>query len=542
MIRNKARLVAQGYTQEEEIDYNEVFAPVVRIKAIRLFLSYASFKDFVVYQMDVKSAFPYENIKEEVYVCQPPGFEDPDFPNRVYKKKDGIFISQDKCVVEILKKFRFTEVKTASTPMETQKPLFKDESPKTTAWNEFSSTMASAIICLATNQKFNFSMYIFESMVRNLDNLSGKFLIYPRAATTASRFEAEQDSGNITKTRSKATPNESSSLETTSGGGPRCQETIGDIIAQTRVLDLEKTKTTQANEIASLKRRVKKLEKKRSSRTHKLKRLYKVGLNARVESSRDEESLGKDASKQGRINAIDAGEDITLVNIQDDTDKEMYNVGTMTALKSVKGDVIKEPNVLVNVASALTKAEVQDKGKGKNDEFDKEERLTTEKDEANVALTKEWDNIKAKIEADHELAQRLQAEEQEEFLSFKRVNTFVDLRTNLVEGSSKRTGEELEQESTKKQKVDEDKDTAELQSLMEVIPDEEDVAIDVVPLATKLPTIVDWKIHKEGKNRYFQIIRADGSLKMYLVFSQLLKSVDREDLLELYKLVKAKYG
>ncbi|GJY26710.1 hypothetical protein Tco_0401436 [Tanacetum coccineum] len=93
-----------------------------------------------------------------------------------------------------------------------------------------------------------------------------------------------------------------------------------------------------------------------------------------------------------------------------------------------------------------------------------------------------------------------------------------------------------------KRKVDEDKDTTELQSLMEVIPDEEEVVIDEVPLATKPPTIVDWKIHKEGKNSYFQIIRADESLKMYLVFSQLLKSVDREDLVELYKLVKAKYG
>ncbi|GJW75810.1 putative ribonuclease H-like domain-containing protein [Tanacetum coccineum] len=187
VIRNKARLVAQGYTQEEGIDYDEVFAPVARIEAIRLFLAYASFKDFVVYQMDVKSAFLYGKIEEEVYVCQPPGFEDPDFPDRVYKvekalyglhqaprawyetlstylldngfqrgkinktlfikrhkdefygrtyillgitmsqKKDGIFISQDKYVDEILKKFGFTEVKTASTPMETQKPLLKDE-------------------------------------------------------------------------------------------------------------------------------------------------------------------------------------------------------------------------------------------------------------------------------------------------------------------------------------------------------------------------------------------------------------------------------
>ncbi|GJW95037.1 retrovirus-related pol polyprotein from transposon TNT 1-94 [Tanacetum coccineum] len=75
VIRNKARLVAQGYTQEEGIDYDEVFAPVARIEAIRLFLAYASFKDFIVYQMDVKSAFLYGKIEEEVYVCQPLGFE-----------------------------------------------------------------------------------------------------------------------------------------------------------------------------------------------------------------------------------------------------------------------------------------------------------------------------------------------------------------------------------------------------------------------------------------------------------------------------------
>ncbi|GJV53910.1 hypothetical protein Tco_1449651 [Tanacetum coccineum] len=77
---------------------------------------------------------------------------------------------------------------------------------------------------------------------------------------------------------------------------------------------------------------------------------------------------------------------------------------------------------------------------------------------------------------------------------------------------------------------------------MEVIPDEEKVAIDAVLLATKPPTIVDWKIHKEGKKSYYQIIRADGSSKMYLVFSHMLKSFDREDLEILYKLVKAKYG
>nr|GEZ94528.1 xylulose kinase-1 [Tanacetum cinerariifolium] len=201
--------------------------------------------------------------------------------------------------------------------------------PKTTAWNEFNSTMASAIICLASNQKSNFSKLIFDSMIRNLDDVSDEAIhkelddSLVRAATTASSLEAEQDSSNITKTQSKATPNESSSYRTNSGGGPGCQETIGDTIAQTRVLDLEKTKTTQQNETDSLKRRVKKLEKRNRSRTHKLKKLYKVGLTARVESSGDEESLGEDAPKQERrIDAIDLAERLQAQEQEELSDAE----------------------------------------------------------------------------------------------------------------------------------------------------------------------------------------------------------------------------
>nr|GFA37734.1 copia protein [Tanacetum cinerariifolium] len=91
VIRNKAKLVAQGNTQEEGIDYEEVFAPVARIEAIRLFLAYASFMGFPVYQMDVKSAFLYGTIEEEVYVCQPPGFEDPKYPDKVYKVVKALY-------------------------------------------------------------------------------------------------------------------------------------------------------------------------------------------------------------------------------------------------------------------------------------------------------------------------------------------------------------------------------------------------------------------------------------------------------------------
>ncbi|GJU92076.1 putative ribonuclease H-like domain-containing protein [Tanacetum coccineum] len=91
VVRNKARLVALGYTQEDGIDYDEVFAPVARIEAIRLFLAYALFKDFVVYQMNVKSAFLYGKIEEEVYVCQPLWFEDPEFPDRVYMVENALY-------------------------------------------------------------------------------------------------------------------------------------------------------------------------------------------------------------------------------------------------------------------------------------------------------------------------------------------------------------------------------------------------------------------------------------------------------------------
>ncbi|KAI3770975.1 hypothetical protein L6452_02123 [Arctium lappa] len=91
VIRNKARLVAQGYTQEEGINYEEVFALVARVEAIRLFLAYASYMKFKVYVMDVKSAFLYGTIDEEVYVCQPPGFENPSYPNRVYKLKKALY-------------------------------------------------------------------------------------------------------------------------------------------------------------------------------------------------------------------------------------------------------------------------------------------------------------------------------------------------------------------------------------------------------------------------------------------------------------------
>nr|GFB62106.1 putative ribonuclease H-like domain-containing protein [Tanacetum cinerariifolium] len=90
-VRNKARLVAQGHRQEEGIDYDEVFAPVARIEAIRLFLAFLSYMGFMVYQMDIKSAFLYGEIEKEVYVTQPKIFEDPYTPKHVYMVVKGLY-------------------------------------------------------------------------------------------------------------------------------------------------------------------------------------------------------------------------------------------------------------------------------------------------------------------------------------------------------------------------------------------------------------------------------------------------------------------
>ena len=87
VVRNKARLVAQGYTQVEGIDFDETFTPVVRLEAISIPLAYANHHNILLYQMDVKSAFLNGQIEEEVYVAQPPGFEDPKHPDMVYKLK-----------------------------------------------------------------------------------------------------------------------------------------------------------------------------------------------------------------------------------------------------------------------------------------------------------------------------------------------------------------------------------------------------------------------------------------------------------------------
>ncbi|GJV05925.1 putative ribonuclease H-like domain-containing protein [Tanacetum coccineum] len=562
--------------------------------------------------MDVKSVFLYRKIEEEVYVCQPLGFEDLDFLDKVYKVEKALYgLNQaPRAWYETLSTYLLDN---GFQKGKIDKTLFIKRH-KGDIWLVqvyvddiiFGSTKKK--LCFAfeklTHEKFYMSsigeltfflelqvkqkkdgIFINEAVHKEL----GDSLV--RAATTASSLEVEQDSGNINKTQSKATPNESSFLGTNSGGNTLRSDKdtlkLDELMAlcitlQTRILDLEKTKTTQDNEIASLKRRVKKLEKKIRSRTHRLKRLYKVGLTARVESSDNKESLGEDASKQGRIDAIDADEEITLVNVNDvnvsadeemfvveqdvveylveviNTAKQIINVAQVSAETTVSAATTTTTKTVDDITLAQVLEEMKNtkpKKKGvlykswpikKKDqimfdeetalklqaEFDEEERLSREKtekeEETNIALIEIWDDIQATIDVDHQLAERMQAQEQEEL-------------TELVEGKEKKAGTELIQENIKKQKMEDDKETTDLKQCLEIIPDEEEVTINAIPLAVKSPSIVDSKIHKEGRKSYYQIMRADGKSQIYMIFSQILKIFDRENLEDLYKLVKHKY-
>ncbi|GJZ20095.1 putative ribonuclease H-like domain-containing protein [Tanacetum coccineum] len=197
MVRNKARLVAQGHRQEEGIDYDEVFAPVARIEAIRIFLAFASYMGFIVYQMDVKSAFlrgtidktlfikkdKHDIILVQVYVddiifgstkkswcdefeaLMKSRFQMSSMGEltfflglQVKQKEDGIFISQDKYVAEILKKFDFVSVKTASTPIETQKPLVKDEEASDVDVHLYRSMIGSLMYLTASRPDIMFAV------------------------------------------------------------------------------------------------------------------------------------------------------------------------------------------------------------------------------------------------------------------------------------------------------------------------------------------------------------------------------------------------
>nr|GEV03309.1 hypothetical protein [Tanacetum cinerariifolium] len=414
------------HTQEEGIDYEEVFALIERIEAIRLFLAYASFMGFMVYQMDVKSAFMYETIEEEVYVCQPLRFEDPDYPDKVYKvvkalcglhqaprawyetlanyllendfqrgkidqtlfikrqkafeklmkdkfwmslmgevtfflglqvkqKQNGIFISQDKYVAEILREFGLTDGKSASTPIDIEKPLLKDPDAEDMDVHTYISMIGSLMYLTSSRPDIMFAVYAcahfqypkdspFNLVAysdsdytgASLDRMSitvgfkflGCILISwqckKQTVVSTSSTEAEYVAATYCCVQVLWIQNQL--LDNGVGKGFSGVETPlfeGMIVAQQAndVADegaadvyIDADNIAQTLEITKLKQRVKKLERRNKLKVSKLRRLKKVGTAQRVDTSKD--TVVNDVSKQGEIIAnMDADEDVTLKDV-----------------------------------------------------------------------------------------------------------------------------------------------------------------------------------------------------------------------------------
>nr|GEU47988.1 ribonuclease H-like domain-containing protein [Tanacetum cinerariifolium] len=424
VIRSKARLVAQGHTQEEGIDYEEVFALVARIKAIRMFLANASFIGFPVYQMDVKSTFLYGTIEKEVYICQPPGFEDHKNPEKVYKvvkalyglhqaprawcklrqkiynlrmsipwmqidflaiilgfeltmqvalsgirvfnshmlyllrvemvinspwmlsknwlvQKQTAFDAAEQIIdfpsgsyihyaltvnphiyISCIKQFWNTASIKCSGDVTSQWKflihiVLQSLSAKRTSWNEFSTAMASAVICLSKGQKFNFSKEELVDTQVQVDvaieehvakDVSHDAITSPLSHDIPSPSQAQ--------TTPPQQPHLSPQVPSQGADFPAHFQQVLDKCAALicRVKHLEHDNVAQKLEIVKLKARVKKLEKSNTVKSLKFRRLRTVGASRRVESSDDME----DVFNQGRM--INEDEGIELVKDADSAD------------------------------------------------------------------------------------------------------------------------------------------------------------------------------------------------------------------------------
>nr|GEV09572.1 retrovirus-related Pol polyprotein from transposon TNT 1-94 [Tanacetum cinerariifolium] len=598
--------------QEEGIDYDEVFALVASIEAIRIFLAFASYMGFIVYQMDVKRAFLYDTIDAEVYVTQPLGFVDPKFPNKVKQKEDGIFISQDKYVAEILKKFDFISVKTASTLIKTQKPLVKDEEAadvdvhlyrsmiavkrifmylkgqpklglwypkvssfdleaysdsdyagvnldrksitgaasvkgrllkvttaklrllmpnigvntprcdedslelkelmvffvqfvlrkmelglllclcaKTTSWNEFSSTMASAIICLSTNQKFNFSRDgtgfsrvitpLFESMLVQDAKDVGEAQDYVSIPTKPSTSKPHK-THNLKKQQPQA-PNVPSPAPS-----PKYQlpsPLIDPIPTAKDSLTLQ--------ELQKLEDRVDQLEE-----------------DNRALKGKSFKTTEVDIAAPAKAYNLDLQHAKKVLSMQDINKEEHAKVEEV--LKVVKAAKLMTKVVTTaqptTIATQLPKLSALRKKKGVIIQDPKETATSNDVIE----------QVKRREKQDN------------------RVMRYQSLKRKHVTEAQAKKNMMIYLKNTAGIKMDFFKE--ELKTHLHIVANEDDdVYTKAIHVASKV-IVVDYLIHYVNNKHYYKIIRADGTHKLFLSVITLLKNFDRDDLETLWKIVK----
>nr|GEU54135.1 ribonuclease H-like domain, reverse transcriptase, RNA-dependent DNA polymerase [Tanacetum cinerariifolium] len=378
-------------------------------------------------------------------------------------------------------------------------------SAKTTTLNEFSSTMASAIICLADNQKFNFSKYIF-------DDMKQKSRRKQRKEEEVSNDESEDEDHVPTCSSDPLPSGEDSSILN--------KLMVFCTSLHEHVLDLQEANDAQAKEIAALKKKVTKLNKWRKSRSGGLRRLKKIGSGRRVKSPMEKDGLGaqEDASKHGKmIDEIDQNAEIELGDeaLGKTNDDEMFRVNDFAREEVVMDTTTgKHEEQVIDVGTAV-KDSVAPTTDVTEDEITMAQALVALKsikpkvvDKRKAKMIKPEVPIKKKdqMRIDEEYARKLQA---------------------------------VEQEATRLSRAQQDEEAN--NSWDNISDDGDKVIIEATPISSRFPTFIDYKIHKEGKKTYFKIIRADGNSQVYQTFEKMFKNFNREDLEVLWAIVKDRF-
>nr|GEU48751.1 putative ribonuclease H-like domain-containing protein [Tanacetum cinerariifolium] len=645
VIRNKARLVAQGHTQEEGINYEEVFALVARIEAIRLFLAYASFMGFMMYQMDVKSAFLYRTIEKEVYVCQPLGFVDPNHPDKVYKvvkalyglhqalrawyetlvnyllensfqrgkidqtlflkkqkgdillvqiyvddiifgvtnkdllkqKKDGIFISQDKYVAEILRKFRLNERKSASTSIDTEKPLLKDPDGEDVDVQTYRSMIGSLMYLTSSRPDIMFVFWNTVAIkqvndVTRLQALVDKRKMVVTEAAIREILRLDDAEGVDCLPNEEILQNEHVK-EVTAGDDAHGDNsaTHGEVptVTQEPSIPSPTPPTLQPQppqDVPSTSQRVKKLEKMNKVRVLKLKRLQRVGTSQRVDTFDD--TVMDDESNQGRMIAEMDKDDVVVLMDNKEEDKKVKEAkvdekvviatsetstvasaiipiaehqvpaATLTAAPAKvvaapsrrrKGVVIRDPKEESTTSTIIpAKTKSKDKGKGimvvepkslkKKKQIEMDEQYARELHDGlnkDINWDEAIDHVKRKAKEDPAL-------EEEENRALQKIN------------------ETPAERAAKRRKLDEE--VEDLKRHLEIMHNkDDDVYTEATTLARKVHVVV-YEIIELNNKPHYKIIRADGTHQLYVSFLSLLRNFNREDFEALRSLVKERFS
>nr|GEU78476.1 putative ribonuclease H-like domain-containing protein [Tanacetum cinerariifolium] len=536
VVRNKARLVAQGHRQEEGIDYDEVFAPVARIKAIEIFLAFASYMRFIVYQMNMKSAFLYGKIDKEVYVSKSLGFIDPKFPNKVYKVVKALYglHQAPRAWYATLSTFL---VQSGYRRGLIDKTLFikkdkKDIMLTTVATSTTEADYVAAANCCRQvlwiqNQRMVILFRLGKKMQFELvlGALNGDQPPVTESSCIHDTTQDPRDSLDLEGTNGSEGDQVQSPHDSPLLGGHTSYRSEGALNLEelfsictnlsNRVLALETVKDAQAAEIIALKARIKKLEKK-----------YKP----------------KEPMNEGRLSK-ETKELVSTARPEDSTVRpDMKEEKAKEKGVSIKDiEYSSRPARLILILKPLPTIDPKDKGKGVLEEPEPTKNMTRKIQGLYERQKRVTDDFKP-MDLDD-------AVDKEKVLKELDSTKIEVTQEGDKESIKKRPGKRLKMKATKKskrKKTDYDlKEEEHLNPFLQIVPDEKgEVDYEVL---NKRFLIINWEskfyhLDRHGAECiYYKIFRSDGSSRWIKTFSEMVPRFDRMDLEKLYNLVMQKF-